>query len=147
MKTVLLETNVYPYLDTTAQELLAQARSAFPDLGLAHSSMTESGGKTYLFTWQGDWTNDALAILLTHTGLASENSGLVIEVEGIGRRLKASCARSSSGTVLMNPMFWRMYRTWHRRNGIGCFRQRCSCSHTPRCSWTWVEQRHWRWSW
>ncbi|MDV6428292.1 DEAD/DEAH box helicase [Pseudomonas aeruginosa] len=82
MKTVLLETNVYPYLDTTAQELLAQARSAFSDLGLAHSSMTESGGKTYLFTWQGDWTNDALAILLTHTGLASENSGLVIEVEG-----------------------------------------------------------------
>ncbi|MBG7343834.1 DEAD/DEAH box helicase [Pseudomonas aeruginosa] len=82
MKTVLLETDVYPYLDTTAQELLAQARSAFSDLGLAHSSMTESGGKTYLFTWQGDWTNDALAILLTHTGLASENSGLVIEVEG-----------------------------------------------------------------
>ena len=82
MKTVLLETDVYPYLDTTAQELLAQARSTFSDLGLAHSSMTESGGKTYLFTWQGDWTNDALAILLTYTGLASENSGLVLEVEG-----------------------------------------------------------------
>ncbi|MDV5861556.1 DEAD/DEAH box helicase [Pseudomonas aeruginosa] len=82
MKAVLLETDVYPYLDATAQELLAQARSAFTDLGLAHSSMTESGGKTYLFTWQGDWTNDALAILLTYTGLASENSGLVIEVEG-----------------------------------------------------------------
>ena len=82
MKTVLLETDVYPYLDTTAQELLAQARSTFSDLGLAHSSMTEGGGKTYLFTWQGDWTNDALAILLTYTGLASENSGLAIEVEG-----------------------------------------------------------------
>jgi len=82
MRSVLLEADVYPYLDTTAQELLAQARSAFSDLGLAHSSMIESGGKTYLFTWQGDWTNDALAILLTHTGLASENSGLVIEVEG-----------------------------------------------------------------
>lgn len=82
MKAVLLETDFYPYLDTTAQELLAQARSSFSELGLAHSSMTESGGKTYLFTWQGDWTNDALAILLTHTGLASENSGLVIEVEG-----------------------------------------------------------------
>lgn len=82
MRSVLLETDVYPYLDTTAQELLAQARSAFSDLGLAHSSMTQSGGKTYLFTWQGDWMNDALAILLTHTGLASENSGLVIEVEG-----------------------------------------------------------------
>lgn len=82
MKAVLLETDVYPYLDTTAQELLAQARSSFSELGLAHSSMTESGDKTYLFTWQGDWTNDALAILLTHTGLASENSGLVIEVEG-----------------------------------------------------------------
>ncbi|AGA85496.1 DEAD/DEAH box helicase [Pseudomonas kunmingensis] len=82
MRSVLLEADVYPYLDTTAQELLAQARSAFSDLGLAHSSMTESGGKTYLFSWRGDWTNDALAILLTHTGLASENSGFVIEVEG-----------------------------------------------------------------
>ncbi|EPL8102616.1 helicase-related protein, partial [Pseudomonas aeruginosa] len=82
MKAVLLETDIYPYLDTTAQELLAQARRTFSELGLEHSSMTESGGKTYLFTWQGDWTNDALAILLTYTGLASENSGLVIEVEG-----------------------------------------------------------------
>jgi len=82
MKAVLLGAEVYPYLDPAAQELLAQARSTFADLGLAHSSMTESGGKTYLFTWQGDWVNDALAILLTHSGLASENSGLVIEVEG-----------------------------------------------------------------
>lgn len=82
MKAVLLETDIYPYLDTTAQELLAQARSTFSDLGLAQSGMVESGGKTYLFTWQGDWTNDALAILLTYTGLTSENSGLVIEVKG-----------------------------------------------------------------
>lgn len=82
MRTVLLETGTYLYLDATAQKLLAEARSAFSDLGLAHSSMIESGGKTYLFTWQGDWTNDALAILLTHTGLPSENTGLVIEVEG-----------------------------------------------------------------
>ena len=82
MKAILLETDVYPYLDATAQELLAQARRTFSDLGLEHSSMTESGGKTYLFTWHGDWTHDALAILLTYTGLASENSGLAIEVEG-----------------------------------------------------------------
>lgn len=82
MRAVLQETDVYPYLDTTAQELLAQARSTFSDLGLAHSSITESGGKTYLFTWQGDWTNDALAILLTYTGLTSESRGLIIEVEG-----------------------------------------------------------------
>ncbi|MOA27786.1 hypothetical protein D3C78_1486830 [compost metagenome] len=52
--------------------------------------MTESGGKTYLFTWQGDWTNDALAILLTHTGLPSENAGLVIEVEGGRASLESS---------------------------------------------------------
>ena len=90
MKTVLLETDAYPYLDTTAQELLAQARGTFSDLGLVHSSMTESGGKTYLFTWQGDWTNDALAILLTHTGVSSENAGLVIEVEADRASLESS---------------------------------------------------------
>jgi ATP-dependent Lhr-like helicase len=88
MKAVLLSTEVYPYLDPAAHELLAQARSTFADLGLAHSSMTESGGKTYLFTWQGDWVNDALAILLTHSGMTSENSGLVIEVEGDRTSLK-----------------------------------------------------------
>ncbi|MDI3636284.1 DEAD/DEAH box helicase [Pseudomonas aeruginosa] len=82
MRTVLLEADAYPYLDTAAQKLLAEARSTFSDLGLAHSSMIESGGKTYLFTWQGDWANDALAILLTHMGLPSENAGLVTEVEG-----------------------------------------------------------------
>ncbi|MCO6055768.1 DEAD/DEAH box helicase [Pseudomonas sp. MOB-449] len=90
MKNVLLEAVAYPYLDTTAQALLVQARSTFSDLGLAQSSMTESGGKTYLFTWQGDWTNDALAILLAHTGLPSENTGLVIEVEGDRASLESS---------------------------------------------------------
>jgi ATP-dependent Lhr-like helicase len=90
MKTILLETDAYGYLDTTAQELLAQARKTFADLGLAHSSMTESGGKTYLFTWRGDWANDALAILLAHTGLPSENAGLVIEVEGDRASLESS---------------------------------------------------------
>lgn len=82
MRTVLLESDSYPYLDSAAQVLLAEARSAFSELGLADSNITESAGKTYLFTWKGDWTNDALAILLTYTGLPSESSGLVIEVDG-----------------------------------------------------------------
>lgn len=93
MKVVLLDTDIYPYLDSTAQELLAEARRAFSDLGLAQSSVVEGAGKTYLFTWQGDWTNDALAILLTYTGLPSENSGLVIEVDGDRAAVESSLAQ------------------------------------------------------
>lgn len=96
MRAVLLEAETYAYLDVTAQKLLVEARSSFSGLGLAHSSMIESAGKTYVFTWQGDWTNDALAILLTHAGLPSENTGLVIEVQG-GRTLLESRLQDIAG--------------------------------------------------
>ncbi|MDG1565315.1 hypothetical protein, partial [Bacillus toyonensis] len=79
-----------PYLDLVAQRLLAEARKNFADLGLGHqNNFIESGGRTYLLTWQGDWTNDALAILLEYVGLPNESSGLVIEVQGGGALLES----------------------------------------------------------
>ncbi len=114
MKTVLLDTDAYPYLDTTAQELLAQARGTFSDLGLAHSSMTESGGKTCLFTWQGDWVNDALAILLTYTGLPSENTGLVIEVDGSRASLAGKLQEISEWEDIQAAMVLRDVRNMFR---------------------------------
>ncbi|MDI2561712.1 hypothetical protein OLN00_30455 [Pseudomonas aeruginosa] len=108
MKAVLQGEEVYPYLDPVAQNLLGEARQSFADLKLSHQSFIESGGRTCLFTWQGDWANDALAVLLEYVGLPTENSGLVIEVQG-GRALLESKLREvaalkelKASTVLHN---------------------------------------------
>ena len=108
MKTVLQEEEAYPYLDPVAQNLLAEARQSFADLKLGHQCFIESGGRTCLFTWQGDWTNDALAVLLEYVGLSTENSGLAIEVQGGGELLEsklrevATLKELKASTVLHN---------------------------------------------
>lgn len=82
MRTILLESAPYPYLDATANQLLDEARRTFRELGLERESIVQSGSGTYLFTWQGDWTNDALAILLNRFGLSAENDGVAVSVNG-----------------------------------------------------------------
>ncbi|MNC49836.1 hypothetical protein D3C75_990450 [compost metagenome] len=62
--------------------MLDEARKTFSDLGLCDRIIIEAGGGASLLTWSGDWTNEALAILLSHVGLPSNSVGLVIEVQG-----------------------------------------------------------------
>ncbi len=80
MRNVLMETSPCPFLDKQAQHLLQEARSTFQTLGLATQSITGSSSVSHLLTWQGDHTNDALALLLRHVGIQCENNGLSLEV-------------------------------------------------------------------
>ncbi|MBK4998960.1 DEAD/DEAH box helicase [Pseudomonas sp. S31] len=80
MRSVLLETAPCPFLDKQAQSLLQEARQSFHALGLGEKSIVGSASASHLVTWQGDYTNDALALLLRHVGIQCENSGLFLDI-------------------------------------------------------------------
>ncbi len=80
MKNVLMETAPCPFLDKQAQALLKEARQNFQALGLGDQSITGAASSSHLFTWCGDHTNDALALLLNHVGIQCENKGLSLEI-------------------------------------------------------------------
>lgn len=80
MRKVLSESTPCPFLDKQAQALLQEARQNFHALGLDEKSIVGSASVSHLFTWQGDYTNDALALLLRHVGIQCENSGLSLEI-------------------------------------------------------------------
>lgn len=80
MKNVLMETTPCAFLDKQAQALLHEARQAFHALGLASSPLISSESSTQLLTWRGDYTNDALALLLNHVGIQTDNRGLSLEI-------------------------------------------------------------------
>jgi ATP-dependent Lhr-like helicase len=82
MRTVLSETTPCPFIDSGAQELLAEARKIFSALGLGDRYLIEAGGKCYLVSWLGDYANDALRLLLNHVGTSCDNSGLFMEIGG-----------------------------------------------------------------
>ncbi|RMV92101.1 ATP-dependent helicase, partial [Pseudomonas amygdali pv. tabaci] len=77
---VLTEVTPCPFLDANAQVLLAEARQTFHRLGLADQCLTGSTSNSYLLTWAGDYTNDALCLLLNQAGVMCTASGLVLEI-------------------------------------------------------------------
>ncbi|KIP88773.1 MULTISPECIES: DEAD/DEAH box helicase [Pseudomonas] len=80
MRNVLMETTSCPFLDKNAQALLDEARSNFRALGLGGAAIIGSASVSHVATWRGDYTNDALALLLRHVGIQCENTGLFLEV-------------------------------------------------------------------
>jgi ATP-dependent Lhr-like helicase len=90
MRAVLADPAPCPFIDRDAQALLDEGRKTFNALGLGDRHLIESGGKCYLISWLGDYTNDALRLLLNHVGLSCDNSGLAIEIDAdIHRTLAA----------------------------------------------------------
>ncbi len=80
MRKVLSDSTPCPFLDKQAQGLLQEARQNFRALGLGEKSIVGSASVSHVLTWQGDYTNDALALLLRHFGIQCENSGLSLEI-------------------------------------------------------------------
>ncbi|KPX68448.1 DEAD/DEAH box helicase [Pseudomonas amygdali pv. photiniae] len=80
MRAVLLSDEVYPFLDVQAKALLDEARKTFRAMGLETKSLVGSTSRTYLFTWCGDHTNDALVLMLNHVGLDCSVSGFALEI-------------------------------------------------------------------
>ncbi|WP_241192907.1 DEAD/DEAH box helicase [Pseudomonas chlororaphis] len=90
MRAVLADPAACPFIDRGAQALLDEARKTFVSLGLGERYLIESSGKCYLISWLGDYTNDALRLLLNHVGLSCNNSGLAIEIDANIDQAKAA---------------------------------------------------------
>lgn len=80
MRAVLTESSPCPFIDANAQALLEEARQTFHRLGLADQYLTGSASSSYLLSWAGDYTNDALCLLLNQSGVMCSGSGLVLEI-------------------------------------------------------------------
>lgn len=82
MRKVLSSTEPISFLDARAKTLLDEARKYYRDAQLGTRTMLTDGSDTLLFTWKGDWVNDALMLLLQLRGFRSTNEGVVISVTG-----------------------------------------------------------------
>ena len=80
MKLVLSETSEVAYLDTSAKELLYEARRTYQDLRLAERQSFRDGKNTLVFTWMGDAVNSTLAFMLAQRGLECTNEGVVLAI-------------------------------------------------------------------
>lgn len=80
MRAVLAEPVTIPFLDATAMVQLGEARSAYQHCGLHRHAIIPLGTDVRLFTWQGDWVNDTLALMLMARKLITTNEGLSLSV-------------------------------------------------------------------
>jgi ATP-dependent Lhr-like helicase len=90
MLSVLRQSNIPSFLDSSAADLLAEARDFFRSAALEGRHCFPDGNSIVLLTWRGDWINDTLALLLTALGLATSNEGIGLRVHSAdGAHLEA----------------------------------------------------------
>jgi ATP-dependent Lhr-like helicase len=83
MRSVLAGSETLAFLDAKAVELLDEAKLYFRTRGLGQKQWFVEGNSLLVLTWRGDWTNDALALLLTAKGLATSNEGVALRVSSV----------------------------------------------------------------
>jgi ATP-dependent Lhr-like helicase len=83
MRSVLAGSEALTFLDAKAVELLDEAKLYFQTRGLGQKQWFTEGNSLLVLTWRGDWTNDALALLLTAKGLATSNEGVALRVSSV----------------------------------------------------------------
>lgn len=81
MRAVLASQDMPVWLDANARSLLQAARQQYLNLQLNCVPYVVEGDAVYLFVWQGDVQQNALAALLISQGLQARNEGLCITVK------------------------------------------------------------------
>ena len=90
MRTILAGGNAPEWLDTTAQSLLHAAQTQYSALRLAEKCYAEEGRTVYLFLWQSDRVQAALAALLKSHGMHAENEGICVSIKNTTRAVVTS---------------------------------------------------------
>jgi ATP-dependent helicase Lhr and Lhr-like helicase len=72
-----------PYLDARAVDLLAEGRANFVRYRLDQSPLLATGRATYLFLWAGDRVTDTVGLALTIAGLEVTAEGLALRVDDV----------------------------------------------------------------
>ncbi len=85
MRTVLCSDEPHPYLDGTAERLLAEARAAWTEMDLATTPVRASGSGVILFPWVGTRRLTTFALALMARGFVTGAGHHVIEVENCHR--------------------------------------------------------------
>lgn len=98
MRLVLGEDSPCPFLDATAQALLTEARQNFNALNLTETTLIASKAHCHLVTWEGDTTNDTLALMLSGLGSSATNEGFAINIEASEERLFQALKKISTYT-------------------------------------------------
>lgn len=103
MRAVLEGDQPVTFLDKLGQQLLAEARSNYRQMGLARTAVRESGNYVQILLWKGDRIHDTLTLLLQFKGIEALSHGLFVEVRGLGAGevLDALCAIASNREI--NP--------------------------------------------
>jgi len=68
------------FLDAAGQGMLREARRYYAEASLERTVIFREGSGTFIATWQGDYLNDALVLLLRANKLDAFNNGAVIGV-------------------------------------------------------------------
>lgn len=95
MRNILSRNIPFSFLDKVAAQQVEEARAAYSQLGLTHNKFIMNGTDVIIFSWLGDWANDALALILRRHGLKAESEGLAIiihdsDLEGVLRTFRES---------------------------------------------------------
>lgn len=80
MRELLEGSAALPFLDSTAQQFLAEAREAYVRHSLATEFALDQGREVLLMTWLGDAANEAIACVLIRRGFVAAPSGPGVEV-------------------------------------------------------------------
>lgn len=98
MRLVLSEDTPCPFLDAIAQRLLTEARQNFHALSLKETTLIVSKAQCYLVSWEGDTTNDTLALMLKDLGLRATIEGFAINIDASEERLIQALQKISAFT-------------------------------------------------
>ena len=82
MRRVYLDADEPIYLDTVAQEMLAEGRTAFAELGLQDRRLVPAGKNVHVFLWRGTAVNSIVEVVLLCAGLECEAHDLGVTVLG-----------------------------------------------------------------
>lgn len=93
MREILASGEAYPYLDSTANQLLDEARQAFRDMHLDRRSIIAHGEGVLVFPWTGTKKLQTLSLALLARDFKASHFGHVIElqeceVEGVRKALE-----------------------------------------------------------
>lgn len=80
MRHVLSDDKQVSFLDPTGAFLLDESRKWFKEAKLGRKRLVVDGSSILLLGWRGDWTHDALCLLLTAAGLQTSNEGVALRV-------------------------------------------------------------------
>ena len=80
---IYLDSGIPAFLDSTARDLLAEARRHFRRYGLDRRQIVEAGGDTLIFPWMGSLVMNTLALQLAGLGLKVETGAIALSINRI----------------------------------------------------------------